>query len=232
MLSNADGGTIGARQNVGDIAITIKTPWWRHQMETFSTLLVIFAGYSLATGESPAQRPVMRSFDVFFDLRLNYALVTYIAVAVRFCGLRFVKRDFLKIVRSCGTLIVGTNVTATPRRSFNSWNQNRKVTTRRPGGDRTATSRLLQLLQACRTAAVRAPQGRRKDAVRPPYDFLVPRDRVKTVCHLTGIARRPYGHRTVILRCGCGVAALRFLKIFLCQVKKKPRKGCDDLAAC
>ena len=33
--------------------------WWRHQMETFSALLAICA-----------QRPVTRSFDVFFDVRL------------------------------------------------------------------------------------------------------------------------------------------------------------------
>ena len=45
--------------------------WWRHQMETFSALLAISAGNSLVTGEFPAQRPVVRSFDVFFDLRLN-----------------------------------------------------------------------------------------------------------------------------------------------------------------
>ena len=44
--------------------------WWRHQMETYSALLAICAGNSPATGEFPAQRPVTRSFDVFFVLRL------------------------------------------------------------------------------------------------------------------------------------------------------------------
>ena len=44
-------------------------PWWRHQ--TFSALLAIYAGNSPVTSEFPAQRPVTRSFDVFFDLRLN-----------------------------------------------------------------------------------------------------------------------------------------------------------------
>ena len=44
---------------------------WRHQMETFSTLLAICAGNSPASGEFPGRRPVTRSFDVFFDLRLN-----------------------------------------------------------------------------------------------------------------------------------------------------------------
>ena len=40
--------------------------WWRHQMETFSALLV--------PGEFPTQRPVTRSFDIFFDLRPNKRL--------------------------------------------------------------------------------------------------------------------------------------------------------------
>ena len=40
-------------------------------METFSALLAIRAGNSPVTGEFPSQRPVMQSFDVFFDLRLN-----------------------------------------------------------------------------------------------------------------------------------------------------------------
>ena len=37
-------------------------------METFSALLAICAGNSPVNGEFPAQRPVTRSFDVFFDL--------------------------------------------------------------------------------------------------------------------------------------------------------------------
>ena len=44
--------------------------WWRHQMETFAALLALCAGNSPVAGEFPAQRPVTRSFDVFFDLRL------------------------------------------------------------------------------------------------------------------------------------------------------------------
>ena len=38
-------------------------------METFSALLAFCAGNSPVHGEFPAQRPVTRSFDVFFDLR-------------------------------------------------------------------------------------------------------------------------------------------------------------------
>ena len=48
--------------------------WWRHQMQTFSALLAICAGNSPVPGDFPAQRPVTRSFDVFFDLRLNKRL--------------------------------------------------------------------------------------------------------------------------------------------------------------
>ena len=45
--------------------------WWCRQMETFSALLAICVGNSPVTGEFPSQRPVTRSFDVFFDLHLN-----------------------------------------------------------------------------------------------------------------------------------------------------------------
>ena len=49
--------------------------WWRHQMETFSALLVLCTGNSPGTGEFPSQRPVTRSFDVSFDnLGLNKRL--------------------------------------------------------------------------------------------------------------------------------------------------------------
>ena len=48
--------------------------WWRHQMEIFSALLAFCAGNSPVIGEFPLQRPVTRSFDVFFDLRLNKGL--------------------------------------------------------------------------------------------------------------------------------------------------------------
>ena len=56
--------------------------WWHHQMETFSALLAICAGNSLVPGEFPTQRPVTRSFDVFFDLRLNKRLRLVIRDAI------------------------------------------------------------------------------------------------------------------------------------------------------
>ena len=43
-------------------------------METFSALLALCAGNSPVTGEFPSQRPVTRSFDIFFDLSLNKRL--------------------------------------------------------------------------------------------------------------------------------------------------------------
>ena len=46
--------------------------WWHHQMETFFVSLALCAGNF--TGEFPSQRPVTRSFDVFFDLRWNKQL--------------------------------------------------------------------------------------------------------------------------------------------------------------
>ena len=51
--------------------------WWRHQMETFSALLALCAGNSPVTGEFSKQMPVTRSFDVFFDRRLNKRLCSH-----------------------------------------------------------------------------------------------------------------------------------------------------------
>ena len=53
---------------------SLPSTWWRHRMETFSALLARCAGNSPITGEFPSERPVMRSFDVLFSLRLNKRL--------------------------------------------------------------------------------------------------------------------------------------------------------------
>ena len=45
--------------------------WWRHQMETFSTLLAICAGNSPVPGEFPSQRPVTRSVNVLICVWIN-----------------------------------------------------------------------------------------------------------------------------------------------------------------
>ena len=47
---------------------------WHCRPLTSITLLAVCAGNSPVTGEFPTQRPVTRSFDVFFDLRLNERL--------------------------------------------------------------------------------------------------------------------------------------------------------------
>ena len=43
-------------------------------MKIFSSLVALCAGNLKVIGEFPAQRPVTRSFDVFFDVRLNKRL--------------------------------------------------------------------------------------------------------------------------------------------------------------
>ena len=43
-------------------------------MEAFSALLDLCAGNSPVTDEFPSQRPVTRTFDVFFDMHLNKRL--------------------------------------------------------------------------------------------------------------------------------------------------------------
>ena len=52
----------------------LEKTWWCHQMGTFSVLLDLCAGNSPVTGDFPSQMPVTRSFDVFFDVRLNKRL--------------------------------------------------------------------------------------------------------------------------------------------------------------
>ena len=66
-----------SRQNIRNYPLCdqiFSYSWWRHQMETFCAFLAICTGNSPVTGDFPAQRPVTRSFDVFFDLRRNKRL--------------------------------------------------------------------------------------------------------------------------------------------------------------
>ena len=56
------------------IGIANTISWWRHQIKTFSALLAFCAENSPVPGEFSAQRPVTRSFDVFFHLHLNKPL--------------------------------------------------------------------------------------------------------------------------------------------------------------
>ena len=60
------------------VYVTKHDPWkstkWRQQMEGFSALLAICEGNSPVSVRFLTQRPVTRSLDVFFDLRLNKRL--------------------------------------------------------------------------------------------------------------------------------------------------------------
>ena len=47
-------------------------PWWRHQIGTFSALLVLCRGNSLVTCEFPSQRPVTLSFDIQIKICAEY----------------------------------------------------------------------------------------------------------------------------------------------------------------
>ena len=50
--------------------------WLLHQMKTVPALMSLCEGNPSVTGGFPSQRPVKRSFDVLFDLRLNKRLST------------------------------------------------------------------------------------------------------------------------------------------------------------
>ena len=73
-LTSGRCGCQGVCQLATSVGDTVLVSWWRHQMETFSALLAICAGNSPVPGEFPAQRPVTRSFDIFFDLCPNKRL--------------------------------------------------------------------------------------------------------------------------------------------------------------
>ena len=72
--SNRSSNVFHPKKQAIDSVHPIRYAWWRHQMETYSVVLDLCAGNSPVTGEFPARRPVTRSFDVFFDLRLNTRL--------------------------------------------------------------------------------------------------------------------------------------------------------------
>ena len=68
---------------IWEVWIIRRFSWWRHQMRIFSALLALCGGGGgdpLVTSVFLSQRPVTRSFDVFFDLRRTngWAIVTTI----------------------------------------------------------------------------------------------------------------------------------------------------------
>ena len=54
--------------------IWINSSWWRHKMETFFALLALCEENPRFTSWFPVERPVVRSFDVSFDLCLDKRL--------------------------------------------------------------------------------------------------------------------------------------------------------------
>ena len=104
----------------------ITEAWWRHQMEAFSALLAIFAGNSPVPGEFPSQRPVTRSFDVFFDLRLNKRLSNK-----REAGdLRRYRAHYDVIVMKTKSVAMTTWITRDPWASFNENKRFKKMITK------------------------------------------------------------------------------------------------------
>ena len=65
-----DGLRIRPRIPIRKLCFWLLDTWWHNWMETFSAWLALCEGNSPVTGEFPSQRPVMCSFDVFFDLCL------------------------------------------------------------------------------------------------------------------------------------------------------------------
>ena len=71
-LSQFSANVVLPRHSFGVSVVT--TTWWRYQTETISAILALCAGNPSVIGEFPSQRPVTRSFAVFFDMRLNKQL--------------------------------------------------------------------------------------------------------------------------------------------------------------
>ena len=103
--------------------------WWRHQMEKCSVLLALCDGNPPITEGFPSQRPVTRSLDVFFDLRLNKrlskkmeTLVIWDAIALIIMSLEWYTHDLLFGMVCCVLLTHGTRkqMTAILQTSFSN----------------------------------------------------------------------------------------------------------------
>ena len=66
--------TIGLMLRAINTSSTDQDTWWRHQMETFSALLAIYAGNSPVTGEFSAQRPVTLICSLPAKIWIYYAI--------------------------------------------------------------------------------------------------------------------------------------------------------------
>ena len=74
----------------------------RHQMETFSVLLALCQGNPPVIGGFPSQRPVTRSFDIFFDMHLNKRLSKQ-------SGRRWFETPYCLLWRRCKAISTSTS---------------------------------------------------------------------------------------------------------------------------
>ena len=57
--------------------------WWRHQMETFSALLALYAGNSLVTGDPPP--PQKKKIIIITIIIIIIIIMSYFASSIRVC---------------------------------------------------------------------------------------------------------------------------------------------------
>ena len=78
-----------------------KNPWWRHEVETFSALLAFCEGNHRSPVDSLHNGPVMRNFDVSFDVSLRKRLNKQLPLLLALCGMS--EWNFGSVT-SCATL--------------------------------------------------------------------------------------------------------------------------------
>ena len=92
--------------------------WWRHQMETFSTLLAICAGNSPVPGEFPAQRPVTQSFHPCEKVIGIFFWHKFIIICFFVFFAQIFIHNIYEVVNINSNDFVGLRSLASPRRHF------------------------------------------------------------------------------------------------------------------
>ena len=138
------------------------------------------------------QTPVVNKITY---LCLGHISCWFHTVAIRFCGLQFANVIFLNRRVLQVVLAVVTNGTATAQRLYDS-----SKTVRWPHGDQEAAAQRRYDTLTVVAATTCSPCSHRKDAVRPPYDFLGTQD---------GKNRKPpHGHCKAAVRWPCDALAM------------------------
>ena len=83
--------------------ILVQISWWRHRRGTFSAFLALCEGNPPVTDMFPSQGPVTRSFDVFFEQRLNKRLSTQ-------SKRRWFETPSRSLWRHCNVTIIALNI--------------------------------------------------------------------------------------------------------------------------